>query len=423
MLGGRVEDAAPERARRHPRAPRRRGDQASLRRARHRADRPRDRQPLPVRARRRRSATSSEGDVVETIDIGGPGDAARRREELRRRRGARRPGALRLRARRAARAAGDLSLDTRRELAAEAFAHTAGYDIAIANWFSDTRVVPRAPSRRARQGAPTSPTARTRTSAPPTTRSAAPAATCSRWSTSTAASSSRSTTCSTSTPRRRWCSEFTVPACVIVKHANPCGVAVAATIEEAYRKALAADPVVGVRRRGRAQPPVTRALAELSPSSSSRCCSRPATARAPSTLLREKPQNLRLLESDERRRPTPGERDFQRVLGGCWSRIATPSPRIATRWRSSRGAAPDRARVGRPALRLARRQARALERDRDRARHRHDRHRRRPDAPRRRDAGSRSTRRSRRSPARCSPPTRSSRSPTASRRRSRPACA
>ena len=33
------------------------------------------------------------------------------------------------------------------------------------------------------------------------------------------------------------------PACVIVKHANPCGVAVGDTIEEAYAKALAADPV------------------------------------------------------------------------------------------------------------------------------------------------------------------------------------
>ena len=32
-------------------------------------------------------------------------------------------------------------------------------------------------------------------------------------------------------------------ACVIVKHANPCGVAVAGSLEEAYRKALACDPV------------------------------------------------------------------------------------------------------------------------------------------------------------------------------------
>ncbi len=37
--------------------------------------------------------------------------------------------------------------------------------------------------------------------------------------------------------------EFDAPACVIVKHANPCGVAVAATPHEAWRLALRADPV------------------------------------------------------------------------------------------------------------------------------------------------------------------------------------
>jgi len=35
---------------------------------------------------------------------------------------------------------------------------------------------------------------------------------------------------------------FDVPACVIVKHANPCGVAVGATLEEAYGKAWTTDP-------------------------------------------------------------------------------------------------------------------------------------------------------------------------------------
>ncbi len=38
-------------------------------------------------------------------------------------------------------------------------------------------------------------------------------------------------------------SEFVVPAVVIVKHANPCGVATAATSAEAYLKAHACDPV------------------------------------------------------------------------------------------------------------------------------------------------------------------------------------
>jgi phosphoribosylaminoimidazolecarboxamide formyltransferase/IMP cyclohydrolase len=35
----------------------------------------------------------------------------------------------------------------------------------------------------------------------------------------------------------------TAAACAIIKHANPCGVAIAASLEEAYQKALAADPV------------------------------------------------------------------------------------------------------------------------------------------------------------------------------------
>lgn len=38
-------------------------------------------------------------------------------------------------------------------------------------------------------------------------------------------------------------SEFTVPACVIVKHANPCGAATASSIDEAYGKAYQADPL------------------------------------------------------------------------------------------------------------------------------------------------------------------------------------
>jgi phosphoribosylaminoimidazolecarboxamide formyltransferase/IMP cyclohydrolase len=36
--------------------------------------------------------------------------------------------------------------------------------------------------------------------------------------------------------------ELDGPACVVVKHANPCGAAVAESIEDAYAKALAADP-------------------------------------------------------------------------------------------------------------------------------------------------------------------------------------
>ena len=37
--------------------------------------------------------------------------------------------------------------------------------------------------------------------------------------------------------------EFTGPACAIIKHTNPCGCAEQATLAEAYRKALEADPI------------------------------------------------------------------------------------------------------------------------------------------------------------------------------------
>lgn len=37
--------------------------------------------------------------------------------------------------------------------------------------------------------------------------------------------------------------EFSDPACVIIKHTNPCGTAIADTLEEAFTRAFAADPV------------------------------------------------------------------------------------------------------------------------------------------------------------------------------------
>ncbi len=48
--------------------------------------------------------------------------------------------------------------------------------------------------------------------------------------------------------------EFTEPVCAIIKHTNPCGTAVAATLAEAYKRALECDPVsafggvIGVNR-------------------------------------------------------------------------------------------------------------------------------------------------------------------------------
>ena len=67
------------------------------------------------------------------------------------------------------------------------------------------------------------------------------------------------------------CRSFDVPACVIIKHANPCGVAVAMSPVEAYRKAFLTDPtsafggIIAFNRRvdGAAAEAVAKQFAEV----------------------------------------------------------------------------------------------------------------------------------------------------------------
>ena len=122
---------------------------------------------------------------------------------------------------------------------------------------------------------------------------------------------------------------------------------------------------VGVRRRRRPDRPVSAALGERSPSSSSRFCSRRDTTPLAVEALVQKPAS-RLLNDLERaasRRPSV---DFKRVLGGLLvqDRDGEPDPLDAMDVVCGEVATRD---VGRPAVRLDGRQAHALERDRDRA--------------------------------------------------------
>ena len=57
--------------------------------------------------------------------------------------------------------------------------------------------------------------------------------------------------------------EFSLPGCVIIKHQNPCGVALAGNVHEAYQKALAGDPVSAFGGVVTVNRPVTRELAEV----------------------------------------------------------------------------------------------------------------------------------------------------------------
>jgi phosphoribosylaminoimidazolecarboxamide formyltransferase/IMP cyclohydrolase len=56
--------------------------------------------------------------------------------------------------------------------------------------------------------------------------------------------------------------ELEGPACVIVKHANPCGAAEAATVEQAYERALAGDPLSAFGLVCAVNRPVSRTLGE-----------------------------------------------------------------------------------------------------------------------------------------------------------------
>ena len=61
---------------------------------------------------------------------------------------------------------------------------------------------------------------------------------------------------------RRAAADFDVPAVAIVKHTNPCGIAVADDVAEAHRKAHACDPVSAFGGVIAANRPVSVAMAE-----------------------------------------------------------------------------------------------------------------------------------------------------------------
>ena len=109
--------------------------------------------------------------------------------------------------------------------------------------------------------------------------------------------------------------EFEVPACVIIKHNNPCGVAVGGSALEAYRRAFACDPqsafggVICFNR------PVDEELAQALLGQFVEVVLAPGLTDDAVTALCTKP-NLRILDDEERRRVNISEWDLKRVMGG-----------------------------------------------------------------------------------------------------------
>ncbi len=109
--------------------------------------------------------------------------------------------------------------------------------------------------------------------------------------------------------------EFTIPAVVIMKHNNPCGVALAKTISEAFRLAWDADPVSAFGSVIALNRPVDEAVANGMIKYFVELVIAPAFLEESVEILTQK-KNIRLLVMGEERMPHLGEKDYKRVEGG-----------------------------------------------------------------------------------------------------------
>jgi phosphoribosylaminoimidazolecarboxamide formyltransferase/IMP cyclohydrolase len=114
---------------------------------------------------------------------------------------------------------------------------------------------------------------------------------------------------------RRLLEEFELPAAVIVKHNNPCGVGVGAKLLEAYERALATDPVSAYGGVYIFNGTVNRALAEELSKTFVELVYAKGYDDDALEILSQKP-NVRVLNDAERRLEPLGEHDMRRVRGG-----------------------------------------------------------------------------------------------------------
>jgi phosphoribosylaminoimidazolecarboxamide formyltransferase/IMP cyclohydrolase len=127
---------------------------------------------------------------------------------------------------------------------------------------------------------------------------------------------------------RRLTEDFERPACTIVKHNNPCGVASGEDALDAYRKALACDPASAYGSVIALNRPVDVALAETLHQNFVEVLLAPGFEDGALEVLQQK-EAIRILCDEERRQADPTERDVKRVRGGLLiqDRDGDPEPR------------------------------------------------------------------------------------------------
>jgi phosphoribosylaminoimidazolecarboxamide formyltransferase/IMP cyclohydrolase len=114
---------------------------------------------------------------------------------------------------------------------------------------------------------------------------------------------------------RRLVCEFELPAAAIVKHNTPCGCAVGSSVEEAFKRALATDPVSAFGGVFCFNGRVDHALAQELSGIFVELVFAPGYDEDALELLRRKP-GVRILEDSEQRREPVTDPDIRRVRGG-----------------------------------------------------------------------------------------------------------
>src|SRR3954463_11329754 len=262
---------------------------------------------------RRRGATDHE--VIENIDIGGPTMIRAAAKNFAFAAVVVNPASYDAVLQELTDTGGQLSLGTRESLAAEAFSYTARYDSAIARWFEEKqddfaplllmpfeKVTDLSYGENPHQRAAFYQQAGARMHVLSMVRQLG-------------AKELSFNNLLDLNAARELVQEFELPACGIIKHNTPCGVAVGGSILEAYHAAFACDPmsafggVICVNRT------LERGFAEALLQQFCEVIIAPQFTDEALELLSDKP-NMRILEDGERRRPNVAERDLKRVMGG-----------------------------------------------------------------------------------------------------------
>ena len=110
-------------------------------------------------------------------------------------------------------------------------------------------------------------------------------------------------------------SEFETPAVAIIKHANPCGVATADSVEEAYKKARKCDPVSAFGGIVALNRPLTKQAAELILETFCEVIIAPEIE-ADALALTEKKKNIRVLKTGGMPDPLEARTSVKSISGG-----------------------------------------------------------------------------------------------------------